>query len=247
MNELLTSSIPLYCERSTGVVGSSSRLLAEPLNLASNLSFVVAAIFVWRAIGRRIQAPHHGVPRCLKGLLSLIVATGIGSALWHSFATQWAMALDVAPIAAFVLLFLGVMLRALGASAKSLLGAYALLIGLAALTTFTIPASFASGSRSYVAPLLALFALTTYLSVVAHPSAKSMRVATASFVFALVGRSLDQSICSILPMGTHFVWHLMNGVVLYCATLAAAIAVGLSRFPNRSDTDTSHATSDTHR
>ncbi|MBK8012497.1 MAG: ceramidase domain-containing protein [Deltaproteobacteria bacterium] len=228
MTELITSSIPVYCERSVGSASGSASLFAEPLNLASNVSFFVAAILVWRAIGPPLLYGRGRIPACLKGLVVLIIATGTGSALWHSFAKPWAMALDVAPIVAFVLLFMGVMLRTLGASRRFLIGAYALFAGLAAITTLALPFEFASGSRGYLAPLLALLTLTTYLSVTGHPSARLMRGASVSFVVALIGRSLDQPLCAMFPIGTHFVWHLMNGVVLYCATRAAAIATRLS-------------------
>jgi hypothetical protein len=33
---------------------------------------------------------------------------------------------------------------------------------------------------------------------------------------ALLFRSIDQQACDAFPLGTHFLWHLFNGGMLYC-------------------------------
>jgi hypothetical protein len=35
------------------------------------------------------------------------------------------------------------------------------------------------------------------------------------FSLSLVARSVDAAICPVFPLGTHFAWHLLNGLVLY--------------------------------
>ena len=37
-------------------------------------------------------------------------------------------------------------------------------------------------------------------------------------------RSLDLQVCDAFPPGTHFLWHLFNGVMLYC--LFAGLVAG---------------------
>ena len=82
----LSAPIDIYCER----LGPG--LLAEPLNLFSNLSFLIAAILATRIYLRE---------RATRGRLLIVVglyAIAIGSALFHSFATGWAQLADVIPI-----------------------------------------------------------------------------------------------------------------------------------------------------
>jgi len=43
------------------------------------------------------------------------------------------------------------------------------------------------------------------------------------FVFAvsLTLRTLDEPLCAALPVGTHYLWHVLNGVTLYLVAKAA--------------------------
>jgi hypothetical protein len=40
---------------------------------------------------------------------------------------------------------------------------------------------------------------------------------------SLVFRSIDQAVCASFPLGTHFLWHCLNGLVLYLLLRAALI------------------------
>jgi hypothetical protein len=44
--------------------------------------------------------------------------------------------------------------------------------------------------------------------------------ATSVFVIALTFRTLDDAICPMFPVGTHFLWHLLNAVAIYYAARA---------------------------
>ena len=48
---------------------------------------------------------------------------------------------------------------------------------------------------------------------------------TAGFAFsmALVFRMLDQPLCGTFPSGTHFLWHVLNGVAIGLALRAAEV------------------------
>src|SRR4051812_32005000 len=84
-----------YCER------CGPGLFDEPINAASNIAFLLAAWAAWRLAARsRGRCAGMGL------LISLCVAVGVGSTLWHTFATRWAMVLDVVPITLFQLCFL---------------------------------------------------------------------------------------------------------------------------------------------
>jgi hypothetical protein len=115
-----------------------------------------------------------------------------------------------------------------------------------------LPQPFAS-SLSYVAPLMALafagFTLRlgatrarafarfgknrSYGAATAAPSDATIaaadragqRLLAAALVFALslTARSLDLSACTLSPIGTHFLWHVLNAVVLYLITTALAL------------------------
>src|SRR5688572_4826362 len=87
--------VDLYCERL--VPG----LLAEPVNAVTNAGFFVAAWVLWRQ-----ARTQRAASRDVSVLVALMVAVGVGSGLFHTFAETWAMALDVVPILLFQLAFL---------------------------------------------------------------------------------------------------------------------------------------------
>src|SRR3546814_2691097 len=95
--------IDLYCER----VGPG--LWAEPLNLVTNLAFILAGVLLVVAL-RRAEPAVRRDPAII-GLAVLVLVVGIGSGLFHSFATRWAALAAVIPIALFILFYLYLALR----------------------------------------------------------------------------------------------------------------------------------------
>jgi len=93
--------IDLYCER----VGPG--LWAEPVNATTNLAFFLTAWATW-ALARRLQTLSASTWL----LIALVVAIGIGSSLFHTFATTWARVLDALPILFFQLAYLWLYSRA---------------------------------------------------------------------------------------------------------------------------------------
>lgn len=83
-----------HCER----IGPG--LLEEPLNAVTSTAFLVVAWAAWN-LARRTGNRSEGI----RGLLALSVAIGLGSGLWHTLATSWALILDIVPISLFVVLF----------------------------------------------------------------------------------------------------------------------------------------------
>jgi hypothetical protein len=47
-----------------------------------------------------------------------------------------------------------------------------------------------------------------------------MLAGTGIFVISLVLRSIDKAVCPYIPTGTHFGWHILNGIVLYLSMRA---------------------------
>ena len=42
-----------------------------------------------------------------------------------------------------------------------------------------------------------------------------MLIAAAIFIVSLALRIVDLDICDAFPLGTHFLWHVLNAVLLY--------------------------------
>jgi hypothetical protein len=203
-----STPVDLYCER------MDPSFWAEPVNALSNVSFLIAAALgfrEWRRSRRDV------------GVLLLIVVTamvGIGSFTFHTVATQGAALADVIPIAIFIYGYLLWVLRRL----FGLAWPWALLLVLvfaASAQAFSgmVPRTLLNGSHAYLPALAALMAVGWLKQ--SEPSGRVMLAAAAVFAVSLALRTVDLQICATLPLGTHFLWHALNGLVLYLLLRAA--------------------------
>jgi hypothetical protein len=154
------------------------------------------------------------------GAIAVIAAVGFGSFAFHTLATRWAMWLDVVPIGLFIYgYFLLAMRRFLLLSWSS---ALMLLVGFIALSTVLgslVPREVLNGSSGYLPALAALIILGSMLR--RNRVGQTLLVAAGLFVVSLTFRIVDLDVCVAWPLGTHFLWHLLNAALLYAVIWAA--------------------------
>lgn len=194
-----------YCER------TADTFWAEPINAITNASFLIAAWLLWKAYKTR------GIKdKQLALLITLVALVGIGSFLFHTFANGLTMMMDVIPIMLFTLAYLWAAMRSLLAwrtvtSAVCLIG-----FVIVAMQMSNVPPEYSfNGSVSYFPCLAALFIIGTLLWIKKHPSAKFILGGAACFTASLNFRSVDYLVCPSFAIGSHFMWHVLNGVLLY--------------------------------
>jgi hypothetical protein len=195
--------VDLYCER------TDPSFWAEPFNAFTNGAFLIAAALafvLWQRRGDRDPAT-----------LSLIIVTaviGIGSFAFHTLATKGAVLLDVIPIALFVYGYLFLALRRfLRLGLFATIGILLAFIVASEGLSHAVPANFLNGSTDYLPPLTALIAVGILTG--ANRVGSSILLAAAVFLVSLVFRTVDRAVCGAFPIGTHFIWHLLNAGVLY--------------------------------
>ncbi|MEX5727314.1 FtsH-binding integral membrane protein [Rhodovulum iodosum] len=196
-----TRQIDAYCER------TDPGLWAEPVNALTNVAFVLAAIVMWR----------RGADLPLARALALVLgAIGVGSFLFHTRATVWASLADVLPIVAFILLYIYAANRAfwrLGRIPALLIAALFLPFAAATAPLFgQIPGLGSSSAYAPVPVLIGVYALL--LRRRAPATAGGLALGAALLILSLTFRTLDGPLCAVTQFGTHFLWHLLNGVML---------------------------------
>jgi hypothetical protein len=206
--------IDAYCER----LGPA--LAAEPLNALSNAAFFIAALWAARAALRK------GVEPVIWLLIALVFVIGLGSLAFHTFADQWSELADVLPITLFIYGYLAFALRrfltlAWWAVALSLGALFLVTLASAAV----LPPGFMNGSGDYLPALIAGVIVSLQLLRKGHPAWLNISLASAVLFVSLIFRTTDEILCSVLPTGTHFLWHILNGLVL-ALYLEAAIRYG---------------------
>jgi hypothetical protein len=149
-------------------------------------------------------------------MVVILAAIGIGSYLFHTYAQVWAAMADVLPIVLFILLYVFAATRDfLGMRTWVSLGVTGLFVPYAAALTglFALLPFFAVSSFYWPVPLLIL--VYALLLSGRHPdTARGLGIGATVLIVSLVFRSLDEMLCATLPFGTHFMWHILNGLML---------------------------------
>ncbi len=205
-----STPVDLYCER------TDPSFWSEPVNAISNVAFLIAAFAAYLAWRRRGEG-DWAVP----ALIGVVVLVGFGSFTFHTVATRGAVLLDVVPIGIFIYgYFLLALRRFLHLSWPA---AIAGLLGFLALSVLTdqVPRSVLNGSSGYLPALAALIVIGAIVRTTAW--GRAMLQAAGLFAVSLILRTIDLAICNAVPLGTHFLWHICNAIVLYLV-LRGAIA-----------------------
>ncbi|HEY1382844.1 MAG TPA: ceramidase domain-containing protein [Dongiaceae bacterium] len=213
----LCRAIDHYCER------ASPGLDAELVNAFTNAAFLVGAWFAWRLQAR---LPRSAATTLIQVLIIAMAAVGLGSFLFHTVGTRWAEWGDVIPILVFMLLYLWFVLTHLfrwPAILKT--GALAAFSAATFLLEASVPGDVLWGGALYLPTILAFIAIGVVLKRRAHPAASAMLGAIAVFSAAFIARSSDMPLCEAFPLGTHFLWHLLNATLLYLLIRLAILRV----------------------
>lgn len=195
-----------YCER------IEPGLFAEPANAITNLAFLFSAGAAYR-FARQVGGASMQVS--VLALISILI--GIGSAVFHTVATEWARWLDFLPILIFEICFFCFYLDRRGGLVLS--GTVLLLV---ALIDGAAQGAL-NGSAVYLPSFLALVGLGLQQRSRGSPEPYSLLTAAAVFSLSLLFRSIDRTACDVISLGTHFLWHVLNGFVLYLLMRSVAI------------------------
>lgn len=205
----LYEPLDLYCER------LSPGLWGEPVNSLTNLAFLMAFFMLVR-LCLRLRADTD------LWIVSVFVAlVGATSLSFHLYANVLTGLLDMCFILAFILIYLRAFLRRIYGVTR-----WQSLVGIAFFVCFTViiqaflqTVGWYSISM-YVSSMVLMWGFAADLLQRQHPCGLRMLGAALVFTASLVLRTLDNSLCEVIPFGTHGIWHVLNAYVLYLLTSA---------------------------
>ena len=195
------TQVDIYCER------LDYGFWAEPLNAVSNAAFIVAALIMWRR--------STGV-QMAQVLCVILIVIGIGSFLFHTFATYWASVADVVPIFGFILTYLYLVnWDFVGLPQRLAIAMTSAFVPFAAmmLPVFEGLPFFHISDFYWTVPLL-LVIYAVFLARRVPEMARGMVIGTLLLCMSITVRSLDMMWCDALSFGTHFLLHGLNAVML---------------------------------
>lgn len=197
----LLSSLDNYCER------IDFSFWSEPVNALTNLSFLAAFIYgLYQLNINKTQLPLKKL-KLLKWINFTIFLTAIGSFLFHTVANVLSMWGDILPILLFLLSTIYYLFCfELHWEKKKI---YLFLTGflfVSVILCFPPFNKLLNGSLLYAPTLLTLGYVSRTIS--------HFRWVMGLFFVSLVARTTDSMFCEMFPLGTHFLWHVLNGVVM---------------------------------
>ena len=187
----------------------------EPLNALTNIVFVIAAVLAWRlSVHRNAQALNTRV------LILLAATVGLGSFVFHTVPNHLTLWLDIIPILLFQIGFIWAFCRRF----LSMPAGYVILVLLVVIGSALLlrPMQSMNGSLFYMPPLLTMIVLGWTWAERSKVEPWTLFAASICFALAVVARSIDWEVD--LGIGTHFLWHTMNGVVVYLSLRTIVLA-----------------------
>jgi hypothetical protein len=197
----LFKPIDIYCERLD--IG----IWAEPINAVTNVAFILAAIFMWLRCKNLVEG---------KILSFLLFSIGCGSFLFHTFAQTWAALLDVMAIFIFILTYIFVANRRFLVWSKmvSLIGVILFFPYQLLLVSILSNIQFFGSSVQYIPVAILIFIYSGLLRKSEPNLSRGLFIGAAILCLSIISRTVDEPLCSILSVGTHFIWHILNAIML---------------------------------
>lgn len=190
-----------YCER------TGPEYWSEPVNALTNLAFIVSAAILWPRVAGRPTG---------QAMTVTLAVIGVGSWLFHTHANRLTGLMDVLPILGFILLYVFAAMRDYFGARPWVAGVVTVaFVPYVALTVPLFSMIPGLGSSAGYAPVPVLIAAYAWaLRRRAPETARGLALGAALLVVSLTFRTLDMPVCGALPLGTHFLWHILNAVML---------------------------------
>ena len=188
-----------YCER------ASLDLFGEPFNSITNIFFIIAAFLVLRLYQDYIS-------------FFSIAFIGLSSFAFHTYQNSITGLLDILAIIIFMIIYTTKIY-------KHLIGFnffYSTITGIffvifCYLFGILLRNSIIGTSSFYFPIILHLLFLIIYFKYinVGFNYIKYLIFSTIIFSTSVTLRVVDQAVCNIFPLGTHFLWHILNAIFLF--------------------------------
>jgi hypothetical protein len=196
------------CER------ASTGIWAEPLNALTNLGFFIGAYLIYRMYAH--NPDYKGKKMWDVYFLNIcMVVIGLASFGFHTVPTFYTELADVISIIIFIVVYFTAAMFRIANLSK-----FAVVICIMAFvfTTNSLVKYFPNAlndSIGYLSSMGALIFIALYLNIKRRAAASAFLLASILGMVSLFFRVVDREVCDQVPIGTHFIWHTCNSILLY--------------------------------
>jgi hemolysin III len=204
-HRLLADMGPIYHETD---INHLDHFIVEPFNAFSSLSMSLAAALIWFLLVRR---DHRSYPFLSYVMAPLIFIGGVGSTLFHGFRTsQFFLLMDWLPI-----LLLTILLSLFYWYRVYSRWYFVVIMVFAILFVRMLPMMFFNGSAAinvsyFVSGLVIVIPMFIFMLRTQFVYWQYIALSVVALLLALMFRYTDDFEHLILPMGTHWLWHVFS-------------------------------------
>lgn len=203
--------IDIYCER------LDATFWAEPLNAITSLSFIVVAFLALRVhVTSGQKHPAYFL------MIVLLICVGIGSFLFHTVANSWSMLANTISMLTFMLFYVMFSIRYIFNKSWSKTAVIMMLVLIGSFFSLSLAQPEGNGDRVILnsslqyAPILFFLGVFTFALYLRRAKLLSYGFyALVLFIVSLTFQTMDMKFCSSIAIGTHFIWHLLNAIIVY--------------------------------
>ena len=199
--------IDIYCER------TGPEFWSEPVNALTNIAFILSSFFLSVYLIKKRSIKSDLVNWVFIILIFLI---GLGSWSFHTLANSFSLFSDIVPIGIFIILYTWFTFQRL-----VYINWFFPYIAVASIIITSILLSFVPlyGSQSYLGALLFLFLVGVYCKIFTNLKFSSSLILASFILFlSIIFRTIDMHICGYFLFGSHFIWHILNSILLFIVT-----------------------------
>ncbi|MEQ9694769.1 hypothetical protein [Shimia sp. SDUM112013] len=159
-------------------------------------------------------------------MILLAAFIGIGSFLFHTFINDWTELADVVPIWSCVALCVPTAIHFFGGVPPARVLRIGAIVAAVVVIVFLASGSdpahahahshvpVLNGSLQYAPALISLVIFGAVTWRRSHPMAPRALAAILTLAASLFFRTVDPQACAAFPTGSHFTWHLLNGLMV---------------------------------
>ncbi len=192
---------PFYAETDLSI------LFSEPWNAFSSLAIVLPAVY-WAI---KLKGDYRRYP-FIFFCIPLLILGGMGSTLFHAFRnSEYLLMMDVLPTAILmfsvgVYFWLKIIPNWWGTAGIVIPGTI-----LRYATYEVYPEEVAVNISYFIAGTIVFFPLIFYLVKTKFDQGGFIVLSVLFLILSLVFREMDFRVVHVLPMGSHFLWHIFSG------------------------------------
>lgn len=184
------------------------------MNALTSIGFFIVAIAIYRYYHKHPDVKGQWIWD-IHALTFLIFAIGTGSTLFHIYPHEITELMDIIPIVLFInLFFLSIIVRIGRTNAFQTIICFLAFGGSSHFFVTQFPNAM-NDSIGYLSSMGALVMIAIHLHLNRRPSSHQFLLAALIGVISLFFRSIDNAVCEQLHVGTHFLWHSCNAILLY--------------------------------